>query len=70
MIEQKEKLARMEGELIEFSDLDGLKTKLEEKRRTLIKEKDDLDARRTSVKQNVEEITNSVNALKVSCSWM
>ncbi|XP_068222988.1 intraflagellar transport protein 74 homolog isoform X1 [Palaemon carinicauda] len=64
MVEQKEKLARMEKELLEFSDLDGLKTKLEEKRKDLVKQKDELEIVKTSIKQRLQEITNEINTLK------
>ncbi|XP_066960218.1 intraflagellar transport protein 74 homolog isoform X1 [Macrobrachium rosenbergii] len=64
MVELKEKLARMETELIEFTDLDSLKTKLEEKRKELVKQKDELEHRKTSIKQSLQDVTNEVSTLK------
>lgn len=65
MIELKERLARMEKEMIEFSDIDGLKTRAEEKRRTLADEKEQLELKKVSVTQCLQEANNNVLSLKV-----
>lgn len=64
MVELKEKMDRMQNELVEFSDLDSLRTKAGEKRRNLVQEKDELDTRKTSVSQSLQEVTSAVNSIK------
>ncbi|XP_045608252.1 intraflagellar transport protein 74 homolog isoform X2 [Procambarus clarkii] len=64
MIDLKEKLAQMELEIVEFSDLDGLKTRAEEKRRLLVQEKEELDARKSCISQSLQDITSAITALK------
>lgn len=65
MVELKEKLVKMEKEMVEFSDLDGLRTRAEEKRRNLAEEKEQLDERKGAVTQNLQEIESTVKSLKV-----
>lgn len=65
MVELKERLARMEKEMIEFSDIDGLKTRAEEKRRMLADEKEQLELKKVSVMQCLQEATNSATSFKV-----
>lgn len=69
MVELKEKLGRMEKEMVEFSDLDGLRTRAEEKRRNLADEKEQLDERKGAVTQNLHEIESTVKSLKVSATF-
>lgn len=64
MVDLKEKLAVMEKEIVEFSDLDGLKSRADEKRRLLAQEKEELEGKKTSVTQSLQEITNAVATQK------
>ncbi|KAK7027296.1 Intraflagellar transport protein 74 [Halocaridina rubra] len=64
MVDLKEKHTRMEQEIIEFSDLDSLKVRAEEKRRALVLEKEELEGRKTAINQNLQEILHSVHSLK------
>ncbi|KAK8749313.1 hypothetical protein OTU49_015793 [Cherax quadricarinatus] len=64
MVDIKEKLAQMEEEIVEFSDLDGLKSRAEEKRKQLAQEKDELEARKSCITQSLHEITTAITALK------
>ncbi|XP_076056590.1 intraflagellar transport protein 74 homolog isoform X2 [Oratosquilla oratoria] len=65
LVDLKENVAKMETEIIEYSDLDALKRRAEEKRKNLAEERDDLDQRKTSVSQASKEIKTTVDALKL-----
>lgn len=65
MEDLKEKLARMNQEMIEYSDLDGLRAKAEERRRQLAQEKEQLETKKTSITQYLQEINTAVTTLKV-----
>lgn len=65
LVDIKEKLRRMESELVEFGDLDGLRSRAELKRKDLAIEKDELEAKKTSVTFSLQEVDTSVKMLKV-----
>lgn len=54
----------MEKEIDVFSDINGLKRKMEEKRIQLAGEKDDLELKKQSVTQSLKDITNQINMTK------
>ncbi|KAG7167404.1 Intraflagellar transport protein 74-like [Homarus americanus] len=64
MVELKEKLGRMEKEILEFSDLDGLRTRAEEKRKKLAQEREDLEARKVCISQSLQEINSTISSTK------
>ena len=53
-------------EMVEFSDLDGLRTRAEEKRKDLAVEKDELEAKKTALTFTLQEIENATKFLNVS----
>ena len=65
MVELKEKVQKMEAEMVEFTDLDGLKYRAEEKRSRLVQEKEELETKQSSVKNSLKEVNESVQSLKV-----
>ena len=67
----KEKLRRMENELVEFADIDGLRTRAEDKRKDLAIEKEELEAKKTAVTFSLQEVEAAVKSLKVTdwVSW-
>lgn len=54
----------MEKEIDVFSDINGLKRKMEEKRIQLAGEKDDLELKKQSVSQSLKDVTNQINMIK------
>ena len=65
MEDLKEKLAKMPQEMDEFSDLDGLKARADERRRQLAQEKEQLETKKISITQSLQEINTAVSTLKV-----
>lgn len=65
MEDLKEKLAKMNQEMIEYSDLDGLRARADERRRQLAQEKELLETKKTSITQSLREVNNAVTSLKV-----
>lgn len=65
MEDLKEKLAKMNQEIIEYSDLDGLRARAEEKRRQLAQDKEHLETKKTSITQSLREVNDAVSSLKV-----
>lgn len=65
MEDLKEKLAKMTQEMDEYSDLDGLRARADERRRQLAQEKEQLETKKTSITQSLREINNAVSTLKV-----
>lgn len=65
MEDLKEKLAKMTQEINEYSDLDGLKARADERRRQLAQEKEQLETKKTSITQSLREINTAVSTLKV-----
>lgn len=64
MEDLKEKLAKMNQEIIEYSDLDGLRTRADEKRRQLAQDKEQLETKKTSITQSLREVNDAVTSLK------
>ncbi|KAK8386714.1 hypothetical protein O3P69_017878 [Scylla paramamosain] len=64
MEDLKEKLAKMTQEINEYSDLDGLKARADERRRQLAQEKEQLETKKTSITQSLREINTAVSTLK------
>ncbi|CAL4111956.1 unnamed protein product, partial [Meganyctiphanes norvegica] len=64
MVELKERLITMEKEIQEFSDLNGVKVRAEEKRRNLAEKKEELEIRKASVTQALKDIIAEVTAIK------
>lgn len=64
LVDIKEKLRRMENELVEFGDLNGLRTRADEKRKDLAVEKDELEAKKTSVTFSLQEVEGAIKTLK------
>ena len=65
MEDLKEKLAKMNQEMVEYSDLDGLRTRADERRRQLAQEKELLETKKTSITESLKEINTAVTTLKV-----
>lgn len=65
LVDIKEKLSRMEGELVEFGDIAGLRSKAEVKRKNLSIEKNELEAKKTAVAFTLQEIETAVKTIKV-----
>lgn len=70
MEDLKEKLAKMNQEIIEYSDLEGLRARAEEKRRQLAQDKEQLETKKTSITQSLREVNNEVSSLKVRWSLL
>lgn len=68
MEDLKEKLDKMNQEMIEYSDLDGLRARADEKRRQLAQDKEELETKKTSITQSLREVNNAVTSLKVRLS--
>ncbi|KAF2361531.1 hypothetical protein FHG87_007710 [Trinorchestia longiramus] len=64
LVDIKEKIRRMENELVEFGDLDGLRTRAEEKRKDLAIEKDELEAKKIAVTFALQEVEDAIKTLK------
>ena len=65
MVTLKEKMSRMDEEMLTFSDIDKLRREAEEKRQLLESEKMDLNNRREGVMQQLQEIQLTHENLKV-----
>ncbi|KAB7495845.1 Intraflagellar transport protein 74-like protein, partial [Armadillidium nasatum] len=63
-VDLQNRLEKMEKEIDVFSDINGLKRKMEEKRIQLAGEKDDLELKKQSVTQSLKDITNQINMIK------
>lgn len=61
----KEKLRRMENELVEFGDVQGLRSRADVKRKDLAVEKDELEAKKTAVTFSLQEVEGAIKGLKV-----
>merc|ERR1712012_760745 len=66
MVTLKEKMSRMDEEMLTFSDIDKLRREAEEKRQMLEAEKMDLNNRREGVMQQLQEIQLTHENLKRS----
>ena len=65
MMTLKEKMTRMDEEMVTFTDLDRLRREAEEKRRTLEAEQEELGGRRGGVMQSRHEVTLAYESIKV-----
>ena len=65
MVTLKEKMSRMDEEMLTFSDIDKLRREAEEKRQMLESEKMDLNNRREGVMQQLQDIQQTHENLKV-----
>lgn len=66
LVELKERLAIMDKEMVEFSDLAGLRARAEDRRRQLAVDREQLEARMVAASLNVKEATAAVTSFKVS----
>ncbi|RXG55374.1 Intraflagellar transport protein 74-like protein [Armadillidium vulgare] len=67
-VDLQNRLEKMEKEIDVFSDINGLKRKMEEKRIQLAGEKDDLELKKQSVSQSLKDVTNQINMIKKQLS--
>lgn len=65
-MELKDRLAVMDKEMVEFSDLAGLRARAEDRRRQLAADREQLEARMVAASLNVKEATAAVTSFKVS----
>ena len=63
--EVKENIARMESEMVEFGDLEGLRSKAEAKRKDLSDKKEELEGRKTGVSASLAQLEQVINVIKV-----
>ena len=70
MVTLKEKMSRMDEEMLTFSDIDKLRREAEEKRQMLESEKMDLNNRREGVMQQLQDIQLTHENLKVNTFLM
>ena len=66
LVDVKEKIQKMQDEIVEFSDLDGLRLRAEEKRKNLAVEKDELEAKKTALTFTLQDIETATRMLTVS----
>lgn len=60
----KEKIDTMSEELNTYNDIDGLKSRAEDKRTQLVKEKEDLLSQRKTLKKDVQSLSSQYDAMK------
>ena len=66
LVDVKEKIQKMQDEIVEFSDLDGLRLRAEEKRKNLAVEKDELEAKKIALTFTLQDIETATRMLTVS----